>query len=102
VNIYYHMQTVRRDHPETNWPTVMVRTLQHKLIYRRAATRRDSGDQCELYDMRADPRELHNLYDDPAYAGVRADLERRLLHWYLDTSNVPSWEQDPRVTPLIP
>lgn len=33
----------------------------------------------ELYDLRTDPYETKNVADDPAYAGVKADLEKRLL-----------------------
>ena len=29
----------------------------------------------EMYDMSADPHEMTNLYDDPAHAAMRADLE---------------------------
>ena len=28
--------------------------------------------------MRRDPREMRNVYDDPAYAEARADMHRRL------------------------
>lgn len=34
-----------------------------------------------LYDMRTDPWQLHNVVSDPAYAGVKQTLRRRLLAW---------------------
>ena len=33
----------------------------------------------ELYDLKKDPHETKNLADDPAYASVKADLEKRLM-----------------------
>jgi len=38
----------------------------------------DDGD---LYDLRADPHELNNLYGTPEVADVQAELTRRLLDW---------------------
>ena len=39
-----------------------------------------AGQDCgELYDMTAEVPEARNLHDDPAHAGERAELERRLL-----------------------
>lgn len=35
-------------------------------------------DEWELYDLNTDPREMHNVFDDPAYAEVRARLETRM------------------------
>jgi arylsulfatase A-like enzyme len=35
-------------------------------------------DEWELYDRMKDPMELNNVYDDPAYAGVVADLKEKL------------------------
>jgi arylsulfatase A-like enzyme len=35
-------------------------------------------DLRELYDLRVDPLEIRNVYHDPDYADVRADLETRL------------------------
>jgi len=32
----------------------------------------------ELYDLERDPHELHDVYDDPAYAEVREALKERL------------------------
>ena len=33
----------------------------------------------ELYDLAADPHELHNLWDEPASAGIRHELTERLV-----------------------
>ena len=54
----------------------------------------------ELYDMKADPWQLKNLADDPAYAEIKADLKRRMEH-YLQESGDPRvrgrspWDQYP-------
>ena len=50
----------------------------------------------ELYDLRADPGELHNLIADPAYAGVLADLRERMLTWYQSTCDVVPHQSDVR------
>ena len=52
----------------------------------------------ELYDMRADPAEVHNLIDDPAHAEVRDALHDRLLDWMYDKRDPfrgPVWERRP-------
>lgn len=35
-------------------------------------------DEWEMYDLRTDPMEMTNIYDDPAHAAVREMLHRRL------------------------
>jgi arylsulfatase A-like enzyme len=35
-------------------------------------------DEWELYDIKADPQEMKNVYNDPAYASVITDLHNRL------------------------
>ncbi len=35
-------------------------------------------DEWEMYDLKADPSEMRNVYDDPAYAEIREMLHRRL------------------------
>ena len=35
-------------------------------------------DEWELYDIQTDPLEMKNVYKDPAYASVKADLHKRL------------------------
>ncbi len=49
-----------------------VRTDRYKLI------RFYAEDQWELYDLEKDPHEMNPVQDDPAYAGVRAELAKRL------------------------
>jgi len=35
-------------------------------------------DEWELYDIKEDPQELKNVYNDPAYASVKTDLHKKL------------------------
>ena len=49
-----------------------VRTDRHKLIYYHKL------DQWELYDLQKDPIEMHNLYTDPASAGLVKRLKAEL------------------------
>lgn len=52
-----------------------------------------AGDQCELFDLRSDPREMENLYDRPEHRDrVRemAALIRTWQHWTDDTVPLPS------------
>jgi arylsulfatase A-like enzyme len=35
-------------------------------------------DEWELYDFKADPNEMKNVYNEPSYANVRKDLHKRL------------------------
>jgi arylsulfatase A-like enzyme len=41
----------------------------------------------ELYDLEADPHELHNLADDPKYAGVLDEMRRALSAWARETDD---------------
>jgi arylsulfatase A-like enzyme len=68
---------------------VMCRTKDYKYVRR-------LYEQDELYDLRADPQELHNRVDDPSLAGVLAQLKERLLTFYLDTADVVPYETDRR------
>lgn len=71
-----------RKHP---WPdlvfgqfryTEMARDKYFKLVVREPGT-----GPGELYDIRKDPRERVNLYEDPGYSTIRARLEKRLAEW---------------------
>ncbi len=50
-------------------------------------------DWGELYDLKNDPDEMENLFDDPAHAGARAELFERLAYRQVelvDTSPMPT------------
>lgn len=60
-----------------------VRTEQYKLIHYWEAP-----EEFELYDLRADPGELHNLYRNPQYGGIAARLLERIRHLRVETGDV--------------
>jgi len=91
-NIYYQKGRLQQTHPESVCRSVMVRTATHKLIYRTA-------DTSELYDLRADPQELRNLYGTGEAVEVQRGLEGRLLEFFARTSDVTPWDEDPRGLP---
>ena len=88
-NLYYPKCRQQQEHPDSVCRATMIRTASHKLVYR-------AHGLCELYDMQADPCELHNVYGHADYAYVQAGLERRLLDWYLSCSDVTPFDEDPR------
>jgi choline-sulfatase/uncharacterized sulfatase len=58
-----------------------VRTKTHKL----SVCWKETSSWGQLYDLDADPGELKNLYNNPAYTYIQHDLEMRLLRWYIQT-----------------
>lgn len=65
-----------------------IRTADHKLIYYYGAGLGVPGasdalfePEWELYDLKADPTEVRNVVDDPAYADVRSELEAKLAEY---------------------
>lgn len=89
AGIYYPKQLQQQQHPESVCRTVMVRTIQYKLI------RRSSGEH-ELYDLENDPKESCNIYFDETYYKIRRELESALLDWYLHTSDTVPFKEDNR------
>ncbi len=67
----------------------MCRTPDFKYVHRLYETD-------ELYDLRADPQECHNLIDSPDYAETLAALRLRLLQWYQETADVVPHDTDQR------
>jgi arylsulfatase A-like enzyme len=58
----------------------MIRTQTAKYVYSPHGTD-------ELYDLMADPYELVNRVEDPAYSGLRAELRDRLRAWMIETDD---------------
>ncbi|WP_418983575.1 sulfatase [Alistipes sp.] len=71
TGVYYHYY----EYP--SWHSVKrhygVRTADYKLIHFY-----NDVDEWELYDLKKDPHEMQNVYNDPGYTEVRADLHRQL------------------------
>jgi arylsulfatase A-like enzyme len=67
----------------------MCRTGGHKYVKR-------YYEQDQLFDLTKDPGETHDVIDDPAYADVLHSLERRMLHWYMETADVVPRDIDER------
>lgn len=76
---------------ESPWHTKATMCRTHDFKYIRRHYERD-----ELYDLRNDPQETHNLIDDPEYAEVVLALKERMLTWYMGTCDVVPFETDRR------
>jgi len=64
-----------------------VRTQRYKLIHFY-----HDIDEWELYDLKKDPREMKNVYNDPAYADIVQELTaelKQLRQKYKDTTGTP-------------
>jgi arylsulfatase A-like enzyme len=77
---YYHYQMHMAHHD--NPSHIAIRTKRYKLMYFYGASilsdTPDTPPGWELYDLKLDPSEDHNLYDHPEYVGVIANLKKQL------------------------
>jgi arylsulfatase A-like enzyme len=69
--VYYHYYEYPAEHMVNRHYAVV--TKDYKLIHYYYA-----ADEWELIDRKKDPMELKNVYDDPAYAEIRAELHQKL------------------------
>ena len=75
-------ETTRVTHPDEDagptkaWLVGARKTAEWQRHYEWVYGRRP---KYELYDLKKDPHETTNVADDPAYATIKADLEKRLL-----------------------
>lgn len=69
---------------ENNYPDLAMLNLMNlkgELNADQARFMAASKPGIELYDLRKDPFELHNVAEDPAYAGIRKELTGELAAW---------------------
>jgi arylsulfatase A-like enzyme len=57
------------------YPHFGIRTQQYKLIRFYGG-----ADSWELFDLKKDPHEMHNLYANPAYRSTIRMLKTKLVH----------------------
>lgn len=69
--LYYHFYEYPAEHAVKRH--YGVRTERYKLIHFY-----HDIDTWELYDLKTDPKEMKNVYDDPAYTKVRKQMHKRL------------------------
>ena len=69
---------------------VMCRTDRYKYVRR-------VYESDELYDLVHDPREQHNLIDDPTYADILAQHRERMLQFFMETADVVPFDTDSRI-----
>ena len=67
----------------------MCRTTDYKYVRRHYETD-------ELYDLRNDPQELHNVIHDSRYEGILQGMKERMLTWYMETCDVVPAQTDLR------
>ena len=87
--LYWPRLSLQREDGPEHTKAVMCRTKEFK--YTRRLYESD-----ELYDLRNDPQEMHNRIDDPALAGVLAELRERMLSWYVETCDMVPRDDDER------
>jgi N-acetylglucosamine-6-sulfatase len=66
-----------------------VRTDRWKYVHYPHGDGSPDRHKAELYDLKADPGEDHNLIDDPACAGVLAELKAELQRQLAETGSLP-------------
>jgi arylsulfatase A-like enzyme len=89
TGLYWPRVNLQTSEGPEHTKAVMCRTREFKYVRR-------LYESDELYDLRADPQELHNRIDDPSLAGELARLKERLLTFYLETSDVVPHDTDQR------
>ncbi|MCH2173381.1 sulfatase [Myxococcota bacterium] len=98
---YKYIRTLRpdielRNHALGRWAPEMIRAWNSDPRARFLLERQVRPGHEELYDLQADPDELHNLAADPAHAKQRVALRKQLFDWMKRTRDpwLGIWEWD--------
>lgn len=94
VAMYYRYWMHLADH---NVPAHYgIRTRTHKLIYyygealgTSASIDESTEPEWELFDLEADPQEMRNMYDDPAYADIVQTLTEEMHRLQAEAGDAP-------------
>ena len=89
TGLYWPRLSLQREEGPEHTKAVMCRTREFKYVRR-------LYEADELYDLRADPRELCNVAGDAAYAPMLARMKERLLTFFLETGDVVPFDTDRR------
>ncbi len=89
THLYWPRANLQASEGPEHTKAVMCRTTDHKYVRR-------LYEQDELYDLSADPGELHNRIADPSLAPVVAQLRERMLTFFLETGDVVPFDTDKR------
>lgn len=91
---YYPRIALQMGEQMYNGKGIMIRTREYKYVHR-------LYESHELYDLKSDPDEVHNVIGDPAYRAVVMQMRELLLTHYLDTSDAVPFQLDARSDPYF-
>ncbi len=85
----YHPKMKAQSDADSHAKGIMLRGDRYKYI------ERITGEN-ELYDLETDPKKTHNLIGGPAMEGVVMQMQRDMLRWLMQTSDIVPYERDRR------
>ena len=88
-NIYWSRPALQFTQPEVHGKAVMIRSKEWKYVRR-------LYDTDELYDLRNDPDEVHNLIAEESLAPIRDELVAAMATWFIETGDQVPWRWDLR------
>lgn len=88
-NLYWPRVHLQHSEGPEHSKAVMIRTKDYKYVCR-------LYESDELYDLKEDPGEQHNIINEPGMEKVLQNLKDRLLTFYLETGDVVPHDLDGR------